>query len=130
MGSQTFEDLYEELFASRRLRLHQQVAPGLEVIYARRLEEHASELAEHFAQSTDAADLQKAIPNLNLSWITTDLSPTELAFKVNEEPFKDVRVRRAISKAIDRKAIIDTLFFGHGVLTTGLSFPAADCFVA
>ncbi|HEY3115341.1 MAG TPA: AAA family ATPase, partial [Chloroflexota bacterium] len=55
------QTLYEEIFASRRLRLHQQVARGLETIYARRLEEHASELAEHFAQSTDSADLEKAL---------------------------------------------------------------------
>ena len=35
------QTLYEEIFASQRLRLHQQVARGLETVYARRLEEHA-----------------------------------------------------------------------------------------
>ena len=55
------QTLYEELIAPQRLRLHQQVARALESLYARRLEEHASELAEHFSQSTDPADLAKAV---------------------------------------------------------------------
>ncbi|HTE83122.1 MAG TPA: hypothetical protein VK821_00125 [Dehalococcoidia bacterium] len=55
------QTLYEELIAPRRLRLHQQVAAALEKQYATRLEEHASELAEHFAQSTDRDDLAKAV---------------------------------------------------------------------
>src|SRR5262249_19274134 len=45
----------------RRIRLHQQVARALERRYATRLEEHAAELAEHFAQSTDAEDLAQAV---------------------------------------------------------------------
>jgi class 3 adenylate cyclase len=55
------QTLYEELSAPRRLRLHQQVARALEAQYATRLEEHAAELAEHFAHSTDHADLAKAV---------------------------------------------------------------------
>ncbi|MHB8577318.1 MAG: AAA family ATPase, partial [Dehalococcoidia bacterium] len=55
------QTLYQEIITPRRLRLHQQVARALEAQYAARLDEHASELAEHFAQSTDAADLAKAV---------------------------------------------------------------------
>jgi hypothetical protein len=55
------QTLYEEMSAPRRLRLHQQVARALESQYATRLEDHAAELAEHFAQSTDADDLRKAV---------------------------------------------------------------------
>jgi len=55
------QTLYEELIAPRRLRLHQQVAAALEKQYASRLEEHAAELAEHFAQSTGRRDLRKAV---------------------------------------------------------------------
>ena len=55
------QTLYEELIAPRRLRLHQQVAGALERQYANRLDEHAAELAEHFAQSTDREDLAKAV---------------------------------------------------------------------
>ena len=53
--------LYEEIFIPRRIRWHQQVARALEQVYARRLEEHAAELAEHFAQSTEEEDLRKAL---------------------------------------------------------------------
>src|SRR5207237_8009949 len=55
------QTLYEEIFAPRRIRLHQQVGRALEEVYARRLDEHAAELAEHFSQSTEEADLEKAV---------------------------------------------------------------------
>jgi len=55
------QTLYEEIFAARRLRLHQQVGRALEALYGRRVDEHAAELAEHFAQSTDPTDLAKAL---------------------------------------------------------------------
>jgi tetratricopeptide (TPR) repeat protein len=55
------QTLYEEMIAPQRLKLHQQVARSLETLYAKRLEEHAAELAEHFSHSTDPADLAKAV---------------------------------------------------------------------
>jgi len=55
------QTLYEEIIAPRRIRLHQQVGKALEEVYARRLEEHAAELTEHFSYSSDPADLAKAV---------------------------------------------------------------------
>jgi tetratricopeptide (TPR) repeat protein len=55
------QTLYEEMIAPQRLKLHRQVARSLEILYARRLEGHATELAEHFSHSTDPADLMKAV---------------------------------------------------------------------
>jgi predicted ATPase len=55
------QTLYEEMIAPHRLKLHQQVARSLETLYAKRLKEHATELAEHFSHSTDPTDLKKAI---------------------------------------------------------------------
>jgi len=55
------QTLYEEMIAPLRLQLHQQVARSLEMQYSNRLEEHAAELTEHFSQSTDPADLAKAV---------------------------------------------------------------------
>jgi tetratricopeptide (TPR) repeat protein len=55
------QTLYEEIIAPRRIRLHQQVARALEEVYKNRLEEHATELAEHFSHSSDSADLVKAV---------------------------------------------------------------------
>jgi hypothetical protein len=48
--------LYEEMLAPRRIRLQRSIARVLEKVYARRLDEHASELAEHYAFSSDVAD--------------------------------------------------------------------------
>ena len=55
------QTLYEELIAPCRLRLHQQVAQALETQYAGRLDDHAAELAEHFAQSSEPEALTKAV---------------------------------------------------------------------
>jgi DNA-binding CsgD family transcriptional regulator len=57
------QTLYAEVMAPRRIRLHQQVARALEEVFsnAGRLEEHATELAEHYAFSSDPLDLGKAI---------------------------------------------------------------------
>ena len=55
------QTLYDETFAPRRIRLHQQVGRALEGVYADRLEDHADELSEHFAQSTEPEDLEKAL---------------------------------------------------------------------
>jgi tetratricopeptide (TPR) repeat protein len=41
--------------------MHQQVARSLETLYAKSLEGHAAELAEHFSHSTEPADLKKAV---------------------------------------------------------------------
>jgi tetratricopeptide (TPR) repeat protein len=55
------QTLYEEMVAPQRLKLHQQVARSLETLYARRLKEHAAELAEQFSHSTAPTDLKKAV---------------------------------------------------------------------
>ncbi len=55
------QTLYEEIIAPRRIRLHQQVAQTLELVYKNRLAEHAAELAEHFSYSPDLEDLEKAV---------------------------------------------------------------------
>jgi predicted ATPase len=54
-------DAGEEMLAPRRIRLHQAIARVLEDLYARMPDEHASELAEHYSFSSDAADLAKAV---------------------------------------------------------------------
>jgi predicted ATPase len=55
------QTLYDEILAPRRIRLHRQVAEVLEEVHVRRLGEHAGELAEHFAFSSDTNDLAKAV---------------------------------------------------------------------
>jgi len=49
-----------------------------------------------------------------------------LRWKVDRPPLSDVRVRRAISKAIDRQALIDTAYFGAGWISMGVTLPGLD----
>ena len=44
-------------------------------------------------------------------------------FNQNIEPFGDVRVRRALQMAVDRKAMLDALFDGKGVVVHGILPP-------
>jgi class 3 adenylate cyclase len=55
------QTLYEEMIAPRRLRMHNEVAKALEAHYSGRLEEHAAELAEHYAHSSGEEDLRRAV---------------------------------------------------------------------
>jgi hypothetical protein len=61
------QTLYEELGAARRIQVHQQVARALEEQYTTRLQDHAAELAEHFAHSSDRADLAKSVQYAELA---------------------------------------------------------------
>ncbi|MBW2051477.1 MAG: ABC transporter substrate-binding protein [Deltaproteobacteria bacterium] len=58
--------------------------------------------------------LVKDDPNLNV-WITPGNHVTSMVFNHAEGPCKDIRVRKAISHAIDRKAIIKGTQFGFGI---------------
>jgi peptide/nickel transport system substrate-binding protein len=42
------------------------------------------------------------------------------------KPFDDVRVRRAVKLAVDRKLILDTVFQGVGVITPDIPIPPGD----
>ncbi len=48
---------------------------------------------------------------------------TYLGFNHENKKFKDPRVREAISLAIDRKEMVDILFFGHGEVCNGPFMP-------
>jgi hypothetical protein len=89
------QTLYEELSAPRRLRLHQDVARVLEEQYASRRQEHAAELADHFSQSTDRADLAKAVEY------------SELAAKRAMSVFDYGEAVRLLKKAVDVQEVLD-----------------------
>jgi peptide/nickel transport system substrate-binding protein len=50
------------------------------------------------------------------------LAPFGLALAQDKPPFNDVRVRRAISMAIDRQKQVDTVFEGHGIPGWGVPY--------
>ncbi len=55
-------------------------------------------------------------------------SYTYLGFNLRLQKFQDPRVREALSWAVDRQALIDLLFLGHGAVCTGPFLPGSRGF--
>ena len=53
---------------------------------------------------------------------------TYMGFNLKNEKFKDIRIRKALSLAIDRKELVDILFFGHGKVCNGPFLPGSFAF--
>lgn len=53
---------------------------------------------------------------------------TYMGFNLKNEKFKDLRVRQALSLAIDRQEIADILFFGHAQICRGPFLPGTFAF--
>ncbi len=51
-----------------------------------------------------------------------------VGFNLTLEKFKDKRVRKALSLAIDRKELVDILYFGHGQVCSGPFMPGTGAF--
>ena len=65
-------------------------------------------------RKTNAAAAVQEIKNV--------LAPFGLTLSQDKPPFNDVRVRRAISMAIDRQKQVDTVFEGHGMPGWGVPY--------
>jgi len=48
-----------------------------------------------------------------------------LGFNLENEKFKDKKIRQALSLAINRKELVDILFFGHGQVSNGPFLPGS-----
>ncbi|MDD3462719.1 MAG: peptide-binding protein [Sulfurospirillaceae bacterium] len=51
-----------------------------------------------------------------------------LGFNLNIEKFKNPKVRKALSLAINRQELVDILYFGHGKVCTGPFLPGTGAF--
>ncbi|TDC76351.1 ABC transporter substrate-binding protein [Actinomadura sp. 7K507] len=67
------------------------------------------------------AETIKTLANHDDLTVATDFSGNQNMFQLNttKAPFDDVRVRQAAIKALDVKALIDTMTYGSGVLEDG-----------
>jgi len=67
----------------------------------------------------DLASVKKTNPNVYCYEAEVALSDWAIAFRTDKTPFSDVNLRRAVSMAIDRKAVIDSSYFGYGIEQVG-----------
>src|SRR6058998_3993882 len=65
---------------------------------------------------------RKTNPNAVVQSYHNTLAPFGLALAQDRPPFNDVRVRCAISMAIDRQKQVDTVFEGHGIPGWGVPY--------
>jgi peptide/nickel transport system substrate-binding protein len=74
------------------------------------------------ASPGEVETVRRTNPNTVTQAYQNTLAPFGLSLAQDRPPFNDLRVRRAISMAIDRQKQVDTIFEGHGIPGWGVPY--------
>jgi peptide/nickel transport system substrate-binding protein len=74
------------------------------------------------ASPSEVDTVRKTNPTAQVQSYHNTLTPFGIALAQDKPPFNDLRVRRAVSMAIDRQKQADTLFEGHGIIGWGVPY--------
>src|SRR5215813_1940058 len=74
------------------------------------------------ASPSEVETVRKTNANAQVQSHHNTLAPFGLALAQDRPPFNDVRVRRAISMAVDRQKQVDTVYEGHGIPGSGVPY--------
>jgi peptide/nickel transport system substrate-binding protein len=72
-----------------------------------------------FLSAEEAASIKRTNPDIVVSTPILPLVNVAIYFRTDQPPFDDLRVRRAISLAIDRKSFENAILHGHGCIDAG-----------
>ncbi|MBK1787281.1 ABC transporter substrate-binding protein [Prauserella cavernicola] len=101
------DDYWGEAPAARTLEFTQIADPE-----TRRLAMQSGDVDLTFSVPMDGVRQWETLPGVTVDFFDTPIIGY-LVLDTSQEPFDDVHVRRALAHALDREAIVDSLFRGH-----------------